>query len=89
MRLSVRLNDQSAGALCWFAAILMLPGVLIMSPTGRLASLALAALIALVPLAFGSTKRRIFAGIVLALASLIGTPTYFEHQKISEVAKTR
>jgi hypothetical protein len=78
----MRLNDKSAGSLAWFAVLLLLPGVLIMSPTGRISFIALAAFVALVPVIFGSRKRRIFGGIVIAVCLVIGTPTYFEHRKI-------
>lgn len=62
--------------------LLLAPGILIMSPAGRLFFIALAALIALFPLVFGSMKRRIFGAIVIAIAGIIGTPTYFEHRRI-------
>ena len=77
----MRLSDQSAGSLAWFAVLLLVPGLLIESPTGRIAFIGLAALFALIPAIFGSMKRRIFGGIVFAICIAIGIPTFFEHDK--------
>jgi uncharacterized membrane protein len=81
----MRLGDQSAGTLAWLAVFLLIPGLLIMSPTGRIFFIALAAAVALVPVVFGSTKRRIFGGVVLAICLLLGPATYLEHRKISDI----
>lgn len=81
----MRLGDKSARSLAWFAVFLLLPGVLIMSPTGRIFFIALAAIVALIPVIFGSMKRRIFGGIVVAVCLVIGMPTYFEHRKIYDL----
>jgi uncharacterized membrane protein YccC len=77
----MRLSDQSANTLVSFALLLLVPGVLVPSPTGRFFFLALAALIALVPLIFGSVKRRVFAGLVFGISLLIGTATYPDFRK--------
>lgn len=72
----MKLPDKSASALTWFAVILLVPGLMIQSPSGRFFFAALAGLVALVPLAFGSSKRRIFGGVVAALSLLIAVATY-------------
>ena len=77
----MRLSDQSAGALLGFAAILIVVGLVVISPGGRFAASALAGLFALVPLVFGSNRRRILAGVILGVSVLIGVPAYSEHQE--------
>lgn len=81
----MKLPDKSANSLTWFAVILLVPGLMIQSPSGRFFFAALACLIALVPLAFGSGKRRIFGGVVAALSLLIAVATYpdFRHDQDS------
>lgn len=74
----MKLPDKSASALTWFAVILLLPGLMIQSPSGRFFFAALAGLVALVPLAFGSTKRRLYGGVIAALSLLIAVATYPE-----------
>lgn len=73
--------DKSANALTWFAVILLIPGFLIMSPTGRLGVLLIAALISLIPTIFGSRKSRVFACIVLVISILAAVYTYPDHKK--------
>ncbi|MCG2709665.1 MAG: hypothetical protein Q8N12_00555 [Thermodesulfovibrionales bacterium] len=53
------MKKESANALAWFAAILLLVGLLIMSPSGAFALFVLAALFAALPAIFGSKKTRI------------------------------
>lgn len=74
----MKLPDKSASTLTWFAAILLVPGLMIQSPSGRFFFAALAGLAALVPLAFGSTKRRLYGGVIAALSLLIAVATYPE-----------
>jgi uncharacterized membrane protein YccC len=76
----MRVSDQSAKALAGLAVIFLVPGVLIESPTGRFFCVLLAAIIALIPLVLGSTKRRVYAGVVLAISLLIGVATYPDFQ---------
>lgn len=76
-----RMRDDSAGALAWVAVILIVLGLVVMSPTGGFFLLVLAAIAALVPLVFGSTKRRIFAGVVFCAATLVGIAIYPEFRK--------
>jgi cell division protein FtsW (lipid II flippase) len=76
-----RMQDDSAGALAWVAVILIVLGLVVMSPTGGFFLVVLAAVAALAPLVFGSTKRRIFAGAVFCAATLIGIATYPEFRK--------
>lgn len=74
----MKLPDKSTSALTWFAVILLLPGLMIQSPSGRFFFAALAGLVALVPLVFGSTQRRLYGGVIAAIALLIAVATYLE-----------
>jgi len=77
----MRLSDETAKTLAGLAVLLLAPGLLIASPTGRFFFLVLAAFVALIPLVFGSTKRRILAGVIMAVSLLVGAATYPEFRK--------
>ncbi len=81
----MRLGDQSANALTWFAAILLVFGQMAMHPTARFGMALFAAAIAVVVITFGKTKFRIFAGVVLLLALFIAIPAYSEHKRLHDL----
>lgn len=83
----MRVSDQAAGALLGLAAIFLVGGLVVMSPAGTFAAAAVAGLLALAPLLFGSTKRRIVAGVILGVALVMGIPAYLDHQRMVERAK--
>jgi hypothetical protein len=85
----MKLPDKSASTLTWFALILLVPGLMIQSPSGRFFFAALAGLVALVPLAFGSTKRRLYGGVIAALSLLIAAATYPEFSEDQDSYRDR
>lgn len=85
----MKLPDQSAGAMTWLAALILVPGLLIGSPSGRFFCVALAGVVALMPLMFGAGKRRVFAGIVAAISLLFGIATYPEFSKDQDTYRER
>jgi len=70
------MKPESAKALTWSAAILILLGLIVMSPSAAFGSFVLAALCAFFPAAFGAKKTRIFAALLL-IASLALSVAYF------------
>lgn len=85
----MKLPDKSASTLTWFAVILLVPGLLIPSPSGRFFFAALAGLVALVPLVFGSTRRRLYGGAIAALALLIAIATYPDFRQDQDTYRDR
>lgn len=85
----MKLPDKSASTLTWFAIILLVPGLMIQSPSGRFFFAALACLVALVPLAFGSSKRRLYGGAIAALSLLITVATYPDFRKDQDTYRDR
>jgi len=75
------LKNDSATSLTWLAAIILLVGLLIDSPAGRFFSTLVAGGIALIPLCFGNSRRRIFAGVVGLAAVLLACAVFGEYQK--------
>ncbi|MCL5669403.1 MAG: hypothetical protein M1392_05415 [Gammaproteobacteria bacterium] len=72
------MKKESASALAWFAAVLLLAGWLVMSPSGAFAIFVLAALFAAVPAIFGSKKTRIIAAILFLVSILFAAIKYPE-----------
>lgn len=66
------MNAQTINAWTWLAVLLLLVGSMIPSPLGLVAVTGLGAVLALVPIAYGSTKFRI-AGLAVLLAALLLT----------------
>lgn len=85
----MRLPDKSANSLIWLAVLLLIPGLMIQSPSGRFFFVALSGLVALAPLIFGTPKRRIFAGIVAAISLTIVIGTYAEFSKDQDAYRER
>lgn len=63
------MQTKSVSALLWLALIVILLGLVVMSPSGAFALFALAAIFAAFPAALGSKRPRIFA-LLLLLVSL-------------------
>lgn len=63
------MNPESAKTLAWTAGLLLLLGLIILSPTGAFALLVLAALCAAIPAVFGSKRPRVIS-LILLIASL-------------------
>ena len=63
------MNPESAKALAWTAGLLLVLGLVILSPTGAFALLVLAALCAAIPALFGRQRPRIIS-MLLLIASL-------------------
>jgi hypothetical protein len=74
---------QSARALTWFAAILVLIGWLVMSPMGAFAVFVLSVIFSAVPVVFGRGAVRVVAAVLLLLSILSATIKYpeFKHER--------
>ena len=73
------MKDSSSTALLALAALLLVPGMLILSPDGRLFFLVLAGLVsAAVAIAGPSRKKRVAACVGLLLAIALAIPTWPE-----------
>ncbi len=70
------MNPKSANALSWTAAILVILGLSLTSPSGTFALLILAAICAAVPAIFASKRPRVFS-IVLLLAAVALTANFY------------
>jgi hypothetical protein len=69
-----RRRDRTAAAFTRLALLLLVPGVLIESPSGRIFCIALAALAA------GRGGRRVAAACILAACVVVGWPAWSEHR---------
>ncbi|MDP3259792.1 MAG: hypothetical protein AAB273_02185 [Nitrospirota bacterium] len=83
------MKKESANALAWFAAILLLAGWLVMSPSGAFALFVLAALFAAVPAIFGQKKTRIVAAVLLLVSILFAASKYPEFRSEQEQFRSR
>ena len=79
-----QMKTATARTLTWLAAVLVVVGCIVMSPSGGFLSLALAALTAFFPAVFAKGKVRIVAAILLiaALALSFGTYPDFRHEQM-------
>ena len=83
-----RLKDSSSTALLALVALFLAPGMLILSPDGRLFFLALAGLVsAVVLLTATSGKKRLVAGIALLLAVVMAIQAWPEHRTHNDARK--
>ena len=73
--------NEGASALNWLATIILLVGMMIGSPVGGFLATVVALLVALVPLLFSTGKKRIAAGVVVAVAVLFACATFDVFQK--------
>ena len=84
----MRLNE-GASALNWLALVILFVGMMIGSPTGGFFSTVTALLVALVTLLFSTGKKRIAAGVVVAVAVLFAFATFDAFQKDYEKYRER
>ena len=83
-----RIRESSSTALLVLSALFLAPGMLTLSPDGRLFFLALAGLVsAIVLIAAPSRKKRIVAAIGLLLAVALAIPTWWEYRAHSDAWK--
>jgi membrane protein implicated in regulation of membrane protease activity len=83
-----RLKDTSSTALLALAALFLAPGMLILSPDGRLFFLALAGLVsAVVVIAAPSGQKRLFAGIALVIAVVMALQAWPEYRAHADARK--
>ena len=83
-----KLKDSSSTTLLVLAALFLVPGLIILSPDGRLFSLALAGFVsAVVLLAAPSRKKRVIAGIGLFIAVVMVIQTWPEYKAHADARK--
>jgi membrane protein implicated in regulation of membrane protease activity len=75
------MKPESARALMWSGAILIIVGAAVGSPAGGLACMALAALCALAPIVVGPTGPRIGGVVILVIALAVTAQLYPLYQK--------
>jgi hypothetical protein len=84
-----KLNDVTAKSMLWLAIIILFVGMMVASPAGRFFSTMVAMLVALVPLLFNRSKKRIIAGIIVVTAALLAYGTFGDFQKDQDRYKER
>jgi hypothetical protein len=83
-----RIQESSSTALLALSALFLAPGMLILSPDGRLFFLVLAGLVsAIVLIAAPSRKKRIAAAVGLLLAVALAIPAWWEYRAHSHAWK--
>lgn len=70
------MNDSTAKAMNWLAVIILVVGMMIASPSGNFFSTIVAMMVALVPLLFSRSKKRVIAGIIVAAAAFFAYATF-------------
>lgn len=70
------MNPKSANALSWTAAILMILGLSLASPSGTFAALLLAAICVAIPSIFASRRPRIISIVLLVAAIALAANSY-------------
>jgi hypothetical protein len=85
----VKMKDSTARALNWLAVLILLVGMMIASPSGRFFSTVVAIMVALAPLLFNRSKKRIIAGIIVAAAAFFASGTFGEFLKDQDRYKER
>lgn len=76
-----KLNDVTAKSMLWLAIIILFVGMIIASPAGSFFSAMVAIMVALVPLFFSRSKKRMVAGIIVVVAALFAYATFSTFQK--------
>jgi membrane protein implicated in regulation of membrane protease activity len=83
-----KLKESSSTALLGLTALCLAPGLLILSPDGRLVFLALAGLVSAVVLfAAPSGKKRLLAGIALLIAIVMAVQAWPEYRAHADARK--
>jgi membrane protein implicated in regulation of membrane protease activity len=83
------MNEKSARALVWFSVILMVLGLLIMSPSGAFLLFIVSGLMAVAPALLGKRKTRLAALLVLMLAILFAGNAYPQFKSEQERMRRR
>ena len=83
------IKDSSAQTLTWLAVIILVIGLMIPSPAGRLFSTIVAGFVIAAPLCFGTPRRRISAGIVALVAALLAFAVFDEYRQDAEQYRNR
>ena len=86
--MKLKLTHSTATALLGLAALFLAPGLLILSPDGRLLFLALAGLVsAIVLITAPSGKKRLLAGIALVVAVVMAIQAWPEYRAHADARK--
>lgn len=83
------IKDSSAQTLTCLAVIILVIGLMIPSPAGRLFSAIVAGFVIAPPLCFGTPRRRISAGIVALVAALLAYAVFDQYQQDAEQYRKR
>ena len=83
------MQPASTRALIVTAALFMLGGFLVMSPSGAFLAFGLAALLAAIPAIFGTGKIRIVAAILLLCSAGLAASSYPDFKKEQEQYRQR
>lgn len=83
------MKPESARALMWSGAILIIVGAAVGAPAGALFCMGLAALCALAPIIVGPLGPRIAGAVILAIALAIAVRMYPLYQKEQERYRDR
>ncbi len=75
------MKPESARALMWSGAVLIIVGMAIGAPAGALLCMGLAALCAVAPIVVGPLGPRIGGGVILAIAIAFAVQLYPQYQK--------
>jgi membrane protein implicated in regulation of membrane protease activity len=75
-----KMKDSSARAAVCFSAILILVGMMVMSPSGAFALFVPAAIFAGIPLLFGSGRMRIIAIALFILSVVLAVGNYHQYK---------
>lgn len=75
------MKNSTASTFIWLTVILIILGLLIMSPSGSFLAFVLAALSAIIPVFTGTKKIRIMAVILILTAILLASVKFPEFQK--------
>lgn len=83
------MKPESARALMWSGAILIIVGAAVGAPAGAMVCMGLAALCALAPIVVGPLGPRIAGAVILAVALAIAVQMYPLYQKEQERYRER
>ncbi len=85
-----KIKESTATALITLAALFLAPGLMILSPDGRLFFLALAGLVSAVVAIFApSGNKRLISGLALLIALFMTSQTWPEYRALTDARKQR
>lgn len=85
----MNMKPSSASALIWFAVILLVVGMMIMSPSGAFLVFLLALLFSAIPAIFSRKKIRIAAIVLLIISVLLAANQYPKFKEESNLMEKR